>query len=141
MTVKWYGRKVQKQLEAAGLDILDEVVTRIIEHARDNVRANDQIDTAHMFNSFYTVTLRGSTYSETSPPGEYFSRKQGRTVKRERAPEVPKPAGKNKALAANAAPYALWPELRDSFFYTAALMTDRDVPAIVKEIKRRHSLD
>lgn len=137
MAVRWFGEKVLKQITDAEKDVLDEVLAQVVEHARDNVRANDQIDTGHMLASFYTVTFSGSTYDLTSPPGNYFGVKSGGVVRRERAPEIQKPRGK-RGIAANSAPYALSPELRNSFLFLATQQTD--VPAIVKKVRRQHRL-
>lgn len=140
MTVKWYGDRVLKQVRRAGDDILDEAAKVIIEHGRQNVITNDQRDADHMLNNFYTVSEKGSTFRSTNPPGTYYGRKSGGMVRRERAPEIPKP-GPGRAIAANAAPYALFPEMRNSFMFRAALMAVDEVPNIVAVVRRRHGLD
>ena len=138
VTVRWHGVKVKEQLDDALADLEDRILERITARAEENVVANDQIDTGHMRKSFYAVSPRQNTYRLTHPPGIYWRRKSRAFVPRERAPEITPEAG--TSIAANSAPYALHPELRQSFMYVAALQMRKEMPVIVSDVSHMHGL-
>ncbi|RME27164.1 MAG: hypothetical protein D6800_05420 [Candidatus Zixiibacteriota bacterium] len=134
--VRWYGVQVGKELKEALADLEDRILDRITVLAEENVVANDQIDTGHMRKSFYIISPRQNTYRLTHPPGVYWGRKSRAFVPRERAPEITPNA--DTSIAANSAPYALHPELRQSFMYVAALQMRKEAPTLIRKVGKDH---
>lgn len=109
-------------------------------HAKDNIVANDQIDTGFMLNSVYTLTPeQGSSYGRTWASGKYQSKKSGRTIEQERAPETALEAEALAAVAAGAN-YAIYQELQNSFLYRALEQVQGDVDALGDEARRELGL-
>lgn len=92
--------------------------------------ASVAVDTGFMKNSFYIRTATGiDTYGATWDSGEYIN-KEGNMVKREKAP--PADLGNYEALIANAAPYAIFLEIENSFLYTSLEAARDRLPRAVK---------
>ncbi len=138
MTVRWHGDEVRRKLRAALEDLQEEILLGIAKQSEENVIGNNQIDTGHMKQSFYIVSPRQNTYRLTHPPGIYWGVKSRAFVKRERAPEITPAPG--TSIVANSAPYALYPELRQSFMFIAALQVRKEMRNMVKIVLQRHGL-
>lgn len=92
--------------------------------------ASVAVDTGFMKNSFYIRTATGiDTYGATWDSGEYTNR-EGDSVKRKKAP--PAELGDHEALIANAAPYAIYLEIENSFLFTALEASRDRLPRIAK---------
>lgn len=116
---------------------LTNVALRIEERTKVNINqapgASGQglIDTGFMLNSTYVVAPGINTYGDANQSGKYVNR-TGTEVERSLAPRVilPKDA---KVLVAVGANYAVYQEVKHSFFYQAIEETAREVGGLVEK--------
>ena len=120
MPVRWYGNRLQDQLNGAEEQILRKAAFQCLAHAKVNIVGNDQVDTGFMLNSGYVVTQGQSSYGQLG----------ANTDGHEKAPE--RSAGKAKAIVAFAANYAIFQEAHKTFLFKALEQTERDLPQIIK---------
>lgn len=128
MTVNWYKQKVTLAADRA-ID-WEAVAFRMLAHAQNNIRENDQIDTGFLLNSGYIILPDKSTYADTWEDGDYsvfFSE----TKDRKKAPELDLPATAKGAVVFGAE-YAIYQEIQNSFLFKAAEQTAGEIGGLVK---------
>lgn len=126
--------RIDAAVDASMQQILDQAAKAIVRKAQANIQANDQIDTSFLLNSGYTVSALDDSYGQTWPDGVYPWRpsKHGGmsgTARREKAPKLSsKP---DRAYAAFAAIYAIYPESQRPFLWPAAADVQAELGRIV----------
>ena len=113
--VNWYGERVILRVKGANREILTRLALQGEQLAKENIQANDQIDTGFMMNTVYSVAP-GSGASPTWAPGQYLD-KNGRTVMRQAG--APVSVGPDEAAVGCVAEYAIHQEMANSFLYRA----------------------
>lgn len=137
--VNWYGEKVLLQIEADSAAGVFAVAQEVVDEAKLNITTNGQVDTGFMRNSGYAADASGnSTYGEVQASGILNSLAEGKAVERQAAPEldVPGSRGDAVAVAAFAADYALFQEMRLPFLGPALQAVRGRVGGIMKREMR-----
>lgn len=138
MTVKWYGEDVKLLIKEATAAGLYEYAQIVVDRAKINITENSQVDTGFMRNSGYAVGRDGSTYDQIDSSGTYIDDRLY-YVEKEAAPERDLPSGDEPvAIAAFAAEYTLYQEVRKPFLYPALEQTAGEVEGVLRaEAKKR----
>lgn len=125
-------------------DALLEAAFFVEGQAKQNIVANDQIDTAFMLNSVYSVSRSGGgSFGQTRSSGRYKGREdkssRGQSVERSRLPTY-KIIGSNPAAAVVAgAEYAIYQETDHRAFLRPAF--DDNIDQITRVLQERLSDD
>lgn len=135
--VNWRTDTVRLLVDKKVGQTLTNVALRIEERTKVNINqapgASGQglIDTGFMLNSTYVVAPNVNTYSDANQSGKYVNR-AGAEVERNLAPRImlPKDAHVLVAVGAN---YAVYQEVKHSFFYKAIEDTAREVGGLVEK--------
>lgn len=113
--VNWYGERVILRVKDATREILGQLALRGEGLAKENIQANNQIDTGFMLNTVYSVLPDGAA-SPTWESGQYMD-SSGKLVQRNAG--TPAPVGPEAAAVGCVAEYAVFQELANSFLYRA----------------------
>lgn len=127
--VDWYGEQILLRIEDATQEMLDELALLGEGKAKENVVANDQVDTGFMMNAVYAVTSKGDDLSARS--GEYVNR-AGETVHREAV--APRGVGDAQAAIACAAEYAIHQEMRNSYLFRALEQVAGEAGGVIERV-------
>lgn len=124
--VNFYIDQVMVEVGKAKADTIAAVAHRIEERAKANVVSNDQVDTGAMLNGIYVVLPGGGNYGQSKAAAE------GRGPKGEMAPQV---SLRNADAAVVAGmEYSIYQEMQQSFLYTAAEETAREMEGLVRKV-------
>ena len=124
----WRKREVMLAVKDATAAGMNKLALRVESEAKQNIVANDQVDTGFMLNTVYHVS-RLSSYPATDAPGVKTGRKSGQRRQVQKAPEAALPP-QYMALVACGAEYAIYQELQQSFLYLALVQVAGDASAI-----------
>ena len=125
----WRKREVMLVVKNATAAGMDRLALRVESEAKQNIVANDQVDTGFMLNTVYHVSRLSNSYPATDAPGTKTGRKSGQQREVDKAPQATLPA-KYLALVAVGAEYAIYQELQRSFLYLALVQVAGDAGAI-----------
>lgn len=121
--ITWNGEEVKKLI----IDITTEAMTQfalaVESQAKQNVVANDQVDTGFMLNSIWSRSPNHSTYAAISPPDG---------VVRDLAQE--EELGDSLAIVGAAALYAIYQESKKPFIWSALTTITPRFGRIIEEI-------
>lgn len=151
--VNWHKDRVMLRLRAATEKALAAVAFQVERRTKENIVANDQIDTGFMLNSVYTVTPEDSTYGKAQSRAENQKLKKHRGARRNRArrwtdvtgrmaPEVTLPESDEPVAAVVVgAKYAIYQETKQSFLYQALLQVAQQAGGIIQAVARSEMHD
>ena len=125
----WRKREVMLIVKEATEGGMAKLALRVESEAKQNIVANDQVDTGFMLNTVYHVSRLSNSYPATDPPGVKTGRKSGQRRQVQKAPEAALPP-QYMALVAAGAEYAIYQELQQSFLYLALVQVAGDASAI-----------
>ena len=131
--VNWYGDQVRLVIAQASQAVLEQAAFTIEGAAKENIVANDQVDTGFMLNSAYTVLPGRSTYAAAKAAAE--AQNPDATM----APEQSLPDGAGAAVSIGAA-YAAYQEVQRPYLYPAVETAQRAVGGIVETVARDQNL-
>jgi hypothetical protein len=120
--VRFYPARAIGRVRVATQVGLTKLAFDIEAGTKQNIVGNDQVDTGFMLNSVYTVTPASSGYAAAQAAAQACTRgRDGRAVDHidDMAMEVVRPLDLRTGVAVGAN-YAIYQELRKSFFYAAA---------------------
>jgi hypothetical protein len=129
--VNWYGEDVMLRIADATQETLDELALVGEGNAKQNIVANNQVDTGFMVNSVYAITSKGHDLSAAS--GEYANR-SGQMVHRDAGDAQSVDEG--EAAIACAAEYAIHQEMRNSFLYRALEQLANEAGGVIERVGR-----
>ncbi len=136
--VDWYAEQVLLRVDKATDELLDKVALQVAGQAKINIRDNGQIDTGFMVNSVYTVTRKGSGYSQALAEAltQIWSKKKQKNVNHsgDMGPEIGLPENA-KAGVAVGAEYAIYQEIKRSFLYKALEQVVPQVGGAIEKVK------
>lgn len=125
----WRKREVMLVVKNATAAGMNKLALRVESEAKQNITANDQVDTGFMRNTVYHVSRLSNSYPATDAPGVKTGRKSGQQRQVDKAPQATLPA-QYLALVACGAEYAIYQELQRSFLYLALVQVAGDAGAI-----------
>lgn len=125
----WNKRQVMLTVEKATAAQMGVMALRVESEAKQNIVANDQVDTGFMLNTVYHVAEGSNSYPTTDAPGVKLSGKTGQLRTVEKAPQADLPS-EFMALVACGAEYAIYQELKQSFLYLALVQVAGDPGAV-----------
>lgn len=113
--VQWRGQEVFLLLEEVTADALEAAAFSVEGGAKQNIVANDQVDTGFMLNSVYAVGQgsQGLDSYEAAASSARAQNPDGVMLAKEAPP------GEGTALVAVGAEYAIFQETESSFLYRA----------------------
>jgi hypothetical protein len=115
-TVEWRGREVMLILEKATADALEAAAFSVEGKAKQNIVANDQVDTGFMLNSVYAIGQGSKGLDNYQKASSQAGGKNpdGKMLNKEQPPD-----DGLTALVAVGAEYAIYQEIQNSFLYRA----------------------
>lgn len=125
----------QVKISSARRDVLDAAALAGEGYAKEQMTANDTIDTGFALNSIHAVL----SASDGTPATVATERdRNGRSVLRT-SEGLPAMDDHTSAVGCGA-DYALWLELRAPFLYPALGMVKQDIPTLIAAAKRKNAL-
>jgi hypothetical protein len=129
--VNWYGDKVLLIVQKATKAVLWKLALQGEKMAKENVQANNQIDTGFMLNTIYSEGP-GMPPSDVWESGVYTD-KSGNAV--ERRGGTPTLVSPEHAAVGCVAEYAIYQEMQNSFLYRAMEQLVDETDRIVVTVK------
>jgi hypothetical protein len=128
--VNWYGEQVILRVKGATRELLARLALQGEQLAKENIQANNQIDTGFMLNTVYSMGPGGAA-SPVWESGQYTD-KAGKLVQRRGG--TPAPVGPDEAAVGCVAEYAVYQELANSFLYRAMELLASDAGGIIGSV-------
>lgn len=116
--VKWYEAQVRRTIGTRVDNMLDNIAFGVLAAAKQNIEADDLIDTGFLLNSGYAITPKRDTHGDVITSARLPSSRTGKTVYRFAVIQPPT-RRRGSAIVGFAADYAIYPELQRSYLYRA----------------------